>query len=192
MHKEPYLEPLYSALKDLVTWFQKGKCPGIIIGGLAASLLGRPRTTRDVDALVLCKQEDWPEFLELGKKLGFQARQEDALAFARENRVLLVRHQASLIDVDISFALLPFEKESLERAREFRIADVSIPLPSPEDLIIMKAVSHRPVDMEDIRCILDVNPELDFSHIEYWVKEFAKVLEMPEIYDETKKLMPPK
>ncbi len=189
MNKKPSLEPLYSALKDLVDWFQKTNCPGVIIGGVAVSLLGRPRTTRDIDALIFPDEKELPEFLEMGKKFGFEGRQKDVLTFARRNRVLLMRHRPTVTDVDISLGVLPFESESLNRAREFRIADITIPLPSPEDLIIMKAVAHRPIDLEDIRSVIEANPNLDFKRIEYWVKEFAKVLEMPEIFDDMNKLL---
>jgi hypothetical protein len=56
----------------------------------------------------------------------------------------------------------------------------------------MKAVAHRPIDLEDIRSILEVNPNVDLKRIRYWVKEFAKTLEMPEIWNDLKKLLPRK
>ena len=190
MNRNSSLNHLYSALKDLLCWFKEGNCAGIIIGGVAASFLGKPRTTRDIDVLAFPDEEELPEFLKLGKKFGFKGRQKDVLTFARENRVLLIRHQPTLTDVDISLGALPFEKESLKRASKFRIANITIPLPSPEDLIIMKAVAHRPIDMEDIRSVLEANPHLDFKRIKYWVEEFARVLEMPEIFADLKKLLP--
>ena len=190
MNKKLSLEPLYSVLKDLVRWFQEGNYSGIIIGGVAVSFLSQPRTTRDVDILTLVDDAEWPRLLELGKKFGFQSRQKDALEFAQQNRVLWVKHQPTSIDVDISFGLLPFERDIFKRAKKIKIANFTISLPSPEDLIIMKAVAHRPIDMEDIRSILEVNPNLDFKRIKTTVKEFADVLEAPEIFNDLKKLLP--
>jgi len=43
------LTPLLAVLRDLVAWLEYGKVPGVVIGGLAASLLGRPRLTQDVE-----------------------------------------------------------------------------------------------------------------------------------------------
>ncbi|MCK4244116.1 MAG: nucleotidyltransferase [Candidatus Omnitrophica bacterium] len=192
MNKKLSLEPLYSALKDLVGWLQEGNSSGIIIGGVAVSLLSQPRTTRDIDALAFLDEAEWPAFLESGKKFGFQPRQKDALKFAQQNQVLLVRHQPTLTDVDVSFGALPFEREVLKRAKKIKISNFTISLPTPEDLIIMKAVAHRPIDLEDIRSILEVNPNLDFKRIKRWVKEFAEVLEMPEIWTDLKKLLPKK
>jgi hypothetical protein len=53
----------------------------VVIGGLAASLLGRPRLTRDVDILVVVDESHWAGFLATGAKYGFVPRQSDTLAF---------------------------------------------------------------------------------------------------------------
>ncbi len=45
----PLLEPL-AALQRLLTQFDN---QGVIIGGIAASLLGQPRFTADLDAVIL-------------------------------------------------------------------------------------------------------------------------------------------
>ena len=59
------LAPLLAVLRDLVGWWKAGKVPGVVIGGLAASLLGRSRLTRDEDALVLVEEatggNSWPQ-----------------------------------------------------------------------------------------------------------------------------------
>jgi hypothetical protein len=68
----------------------------------------------------------------------------------REARVLLLRHAASRIDIDIAFAALPFERQALSRARWVHVSGLEVPLPTPEDLIIMKAIAHRPRDLADV------------------------------------------
>jgi hypothetical protein len=45
----------------------------------------------------------------------------------------------------------------------------------------MKAVAHRPRDAADIKGLLEANPALDRGHVKGWVKEFADLLESPEI-----------
>ncbi len=52
--------------------------------------------------------------------------------------------------MDLSLGLLPFEKQAIKRSKRFRIANIAFNLPTPEDLIIFKAVAHRPRDIEDI------------------------------------------
>src|SRR5262245_1549226 len=68
-------------LPDLMKWWRFQKTRGLVIGGLAVALLGRPRVTRDVDALILLAENLWPAFVEAGSKFGFFPRQSDTLAY---------------------------------------------------------------------------------------------------------------
>ncbi len=35
----------------------------MIVGGIAASILGRPRATRDIDALAVARDDQWTQLL---------------------------------------------------------------------------------------------------------------------------------
>ena len=74
--------------------------------------------------------------------------------FARRNRVVLLRHEASGIGVDVSLGMLPFEEEAVAHGAVQRIGDVDLRLPTVEDLIILKAVANRPKDLLDIAGIV--------------------------------------
>jgi len=174
------LSPL-AALERLLARFDG---QGIILGGVAASLLGKPRLTVDVDAVILLSVEDLPRLLEAAVQEGLEPRIADAEDFARHHRVLLLRHQESGINVDISLGMLPFEVEAVERRVVHRLGSLSIHLPTPEDLIIFKAVAHRPKDLLDIQAIIQGHPNLDRKRIAYWVREFSQALEMPELWDD--------
>ncbi len=183
------LAPLLAALGDLNAWLKATQTPGVIIGGVAASLLGRPRVTRDVDALVVLDETDWPHFLAAGEQLGFAPRRADALDFARQARVLLVQHVRSGIDVDIVFGALAFEEEVVANAKQVHVAGIGLSLPTPEDLVIMKAVAHRPRDLGDIEAVLDAHPELDARRVRRWVREFSRALGMPEVLTDLEKML---
>jgi hypothetical protein len=172
-------------------WWRTEHIPGVIIGGLAVALLGRPRVTRDIDALILIDDTRWKSFLDSGRSFGFVPRITDAIPFARDSRVLLLRHKRSSIDVDLSLGRLEFEHETVARAKRRRIAGVWIPLPTPEDLIVLKAIAHRSRDMSDIEGLVAVHSRLDSKRILRWVGEFAAILEMPELYDDLRPLLPP-
>jgi hypothetical protein len=183
------LGPLEEALRALVAWFDATETRGVIVGGVAASLLGRPRVTGDVDALVIVADEAWARFVADGAVHGIRPRRADAIAFARRSRVLLLRHQPSGIDLDVSLGLLPFEHELVSRARRRRVAGVALRLPTPEDLVVMKAVAHRARDLGDIEGIAAACPRLDRIRIRRLVREFADVLEMPEIVDDLERAL---
>ncbi len=183
------LAPLLAALRDLKNWMKIKQVPHIIIGGVAASILGRPRTTQDIDILVLLDERYWEEFLASGNQFSFAPRHSDSIKFAQKARVLLMRHEASGIDVDIVFGTLPFEKEAIAHSRFVMIGRMRIPLPRPEDLIIMKAISNRPRDQADIESILDAHPRLNWRRIRRVVRQFASAVEMPEILDDLERIM---
>ena len=183
------LSPLLDVLKDLAAWLEGQGVRGAVIGGVAASLHGRPRTTRDVDAVVWLGIVDLKEFLEAGARVGFSERVSDAIGFAARSRVLLLTHVKSRTPVDISLGALPFEEECISRASMMSVAGVSFPVVSPEDLIIMKAVAHRPRDIADIESVLDANPNLDTKRVRVCVREFASLLETPEILDDLDKVI---
>jgi hypothetical protein len=185
----PGLAPLRAALRALVAWLDVTGTRGAIIGGVAASLLGRPRVTGDVDALVLVDDDAWGAFLAAAAVHGIRPRRADILAFARRSRVLLLRHEPSGIDLDVSVGLLPFEHELISRARRRRVAGVDLPLPTPEDLVVMKAVAHRARDLGDIEGIVAAHKRLDTRRIRRLVREFADVLETPEIVEDLERAL---
>lgn len=189
MRKPRELNPLLEPLSVLQRLFKKTKCQGMIIGGVAASLLGKPRFTADVDALILVKDEEIPSLLKEAKQLGFKARLKNPVEFARKNRVLLLKHVETGIDVDLSLGLLPFEREAIRRSKQIKIGNITFNLPTAEDLIIFKAVAHRPRDIEDIAEIIKIHTKVDKAYIKKVVKEFAHVLEMPEIWSDVENVI---
>lgn len=183
------LEPLAAPLAAIQRLIEQFDNRGVIIGGVAASLLGRPRLTADADALLLLSVNDIPRLLELAGTVGLQPRLANVVEFARRNRVVLLQHVATGIGVDISLGLLPFEVETVERSVEHQVGAVRLRLPTPEDLIILKAVAHRPKDMLDIEAVVATQEHLDKKRIASWVQQFADLLEVPEIWTDLERLL---
>ena len=57
------------------------------------------------------------------------------------------------------------------------------------DLFIMKAIAHRPKDMEDIRTLVIKYPNLDIKRIKQWVTDFAEILELPDLWKQIEELL---
>lgn len=131
---EPVLQnDLMAALRDLARWTQPYVGRFSLIGGLAAVFLGRPRVTRDIDAVFWIEDCEIAQLMEQGAEFGYLPPLPDALEFALVNRVLLMRHQASAIEADLSLGLLPFELQTVEAARPRDFGGFVLPLPTPED-----------------------------------------------------------
>lgn len=190
MNQSDHLEPLLDALDAVQRLLSRFDNRGVIIGGTAVGILGRARYTEDVDAMFLLSSEDLPRLLTMAKEEGIKPRIENAIDFAKKNRVLLLRHTPTDTGIDISLGALPFEEEMVERSALYEVDDaLQLRLPTPEDLIIMKAVAHRPKDLEDIRTIAGKYPNLDVKRIEDWVRAFGEILETPELWDTIKPLL---
>jgi hypothetical protein len=186
------LVPLLAALSALVGWLREAEIAGVVIGGVAVSLLGRPRATRDVDAVMwLDDEQRLADLVNAASAHDLRPRLEDAVLFARQNRVLLLRHEGSSVDLDVALGGLPFEQEAIDQAIERTVAGVSIPLPRPEDLVIMKAIAQRPRDFADIEGLVAATPTLDNAYILRWVRDFAEALEAPELLYEVERRLRP-
>ena len=168
---------------------QQANIPAAVIGGVAASLLGHPRVTKDVDLVVLADDGDIARLLLLGREHGVAPRVADAVAFARESRVLLLKHEPSGIEIDLALAGLAFEREVIERAVERSVRGVSFRVATPEDIVVMKAIAMRPRDMADIGAILDAWHELDLPRIRGVLKAFTQALETDDFSAEFERLL---
>jgi hypothetical protein len=186
---EGSVDALRSALADLTNWLDAARIPAMVVGGVAASVLGRPRFTRDIDALVILPESDWQTALEDAAKFGIVPRIGQALEFARRSRVLLMRHAASGIDLDIILGGLPFETSAVESSRPYDVGGVSVRLPRVEDLLVMKAIARRPKDLEDIRGLLAAHPDADTGAARQWIREFATAASMPDMLEEFDQLL---
>ena len=183
------LAPLLAPISSLQRLLERLGGRGVILGGVATGFHGKPRFTVDVGAMVLASVNDIPQLLLFAKEEGIEPRIENVDGFARKNRVLLLRHTSSKVNIDISLGVLPFEEEAVERSVIHNLGTLSIRLPTPEDLIIMKAIAHRPKDLEDIRTIAEKYQTLDVERIQQWVSAFAEILEQPELWNQIEPLL---
>ena len=169
------------ALEAITRVLSSARVPAVVIGGVAASLLGRPRLTRDVDILVDLPEARWQEILTAVEASGIEPRIPEAFEFARRARVLLLTHRPSQIDIDVALGGLPFERDAVAAGQAHSLGSFDIRLPRVEDLMIMKAVAQRPRDLVDLEALLDAHPEADLDRVRKWVREFAVVAAMPDL-----------
>ncbi len=184
-----FLSPLLPALRALCELLKKSRKQGMIIGGVASSLLGQARLTIDIDATVMIDDEDVDRFLTQASTEGLSPRVRHSAEFMRRSAMLLLKHDATGIPIDINQGRIPFESLAVARAKIKRRGGISIPVPTPEDLIVMKAIAHRPKDLEDIRGIVESQPKLDIAYIQRHVQELGHALDMPELWKDISSLL---
>ncbi|HEY0683776.1 MAG TPA: nucleotidyl transferase AbiEii/AbiGii toxin family protein [Steroidobacter sp.] len=186
---EPLPTNLLKPLRDLGRWLDAIKAEAVVVGGVAVSILGRPRFTQDIDALAIISESEWSAAVDEAANYGIVPRINGAVEFARQSRVLLLKHQESSIEIDVILGGLPFEEDAVINAQRYAIGGVSVRLPKVEDLMIMKAVAHRPRDLQDIEGLLESHPNLDLRSVRQWVREFASVTAMSDVIEDFDKLL---
>lgn len=182
------MKSLDDAIRDVMRWLDGERLPGAIIGGVAASFLGRPRLTLDVDVIVLAGDLAWERVLDSAARYGLAARIDDPLEFAANTRMLLLRH-ASGIDVDVMLGGLAFDEALIARAMTVDAGPLRLRVARAEDLIVMKALARRPRDLADIETILDVQRELDLDYVRARLREFSAMLDAPEVQEEFERVL---
>lgn len=182
-------QTLLAPLADLGRWLEATRTQAVIVGGVAVSFLGRPRFTHDIDALAILSEQAWEGALAAAPAYGIVPRIEKPLEFARRTRVLLLRHTPSAIDIDVILGGLAFEQSAVEHGRVSKVSGVSVRLPRVEDLLIMKAIAHRPQDMQDIEGLLDAHPDANLDSVRKWVREFATATAMSDLIDDFERML---
>jgi len=137
-----------------------------LFGAQAVQVWGLPRLTADVDVTVRLRGENPSRFVAAMKTAGFDLRVADVDDFIRRPRVLPFVHRDSQIPLDVVLAGPGLEEEFLERARSVDLGGVTVPVISPEDLLVTKILAGRPKDLEDVHGILRERlGELDLSRV---------------------------
>jgi predicted nucleotidyltransferase len=128
-------EAVSRVLADAVAALEGAGIPYVLIGGLASSVHGRPRTSRDIDVLV--RHADALPALEALARAGFETEE--------TNPQWIFKARKDDVQVDLIFWLkgdIYLDEEMLERSEERDFDGVRVRVIPPEDLIVVKAVIH--------------------------------------------------
>ena len=169
---------LGGALRTVVGVLEGGGIPYMVIGGLANLVWGEPRTTTDLDITV--EARDTARFLTVAARCG-ELLGDDPREVAERGRLVPVRTDQG-VRVDFALATLSFETEAIERARRIALLGVDVRVVTSEDLIVMKSVSERARDHEDVIGIVRRQGEtLDVGRLDRILEGLAADLAEPAI-----------
>jgi predicted nucleotidyltransferase len=177
-------EPLIEAVGAVAAALDSLAAPSMIIGGIAVIAAGVPRQTIDVDATILGREATLDEVVSALARHGISPRISNALEFARERQVLLLIHDATGVNIEVSFAWLPFEEEALARATTIDVSGQTVRIAIPEDLIVYKAAAWRDRDRSDIERLLSIHfAAIDLQRVRALIVEIAAALDDPARVD---------
>ena len=122
--------------------------------------------TMDVDVTISLPPERARPLVAALLKSGFASRTDDLQAFFTRSRVIPLYHKRTRMPLDLVVARDSLEATFLERARPIDIGGVTVPVISPEDLVVAKLFAGRPRDLEDVRSVLGaLRDSMDLRHV---------------------------
>lgn len=169
------------ALAAFVSALQGSQIPWMVIGGIAIIARGVRRMTADIDAVVQGDRTDAPSLIRRLTKKRIVPRIDDAEAFVRESMVLLLRHEPTGVDFDVSFAWTAFEHDAIEACTDATFGNVVAPMARAEDLVVFKAMAARPVDIEDASALLLMHKDIDLDRVRRRLSELAAMADEPAL-----------
>ncbi|MBN2020426.1 MAG: nucleotidyltransferase [Sedimentisphaerales bacterium] len=163
------LEDVY---KKAVTFLNEEKYKYLIIGGIAAGVIGEPRVTADVDVDIIISRENVPVFLDKAKKSGFKFIKTRCLESAERTGVFQINYAD--FHIDFIVASTEIEIKAFERAKTRTLYGVKAFFPTPEDMILLKIIPGRDKDLLDAKNIaLRHKGKLDTRYLKDWATKLC-------------------
>ena len=159
----------------------------MVIGGVASGVIGYPRLTEDIDISISIRKSEVMSFIKNAEKEGYIVEKK-MLKRAQTTGTFQIKHGDSHIDFIITST--DFEAEALKRKKMLEIYGVIAPFPTAEDLILLKMVPARHIDLADIENIaLRHKGRLDEKYLLDWAMKLSDEAEDMRIYNEVEKLL---
>lgn len=148
---------------------QAAQIPHAIGGALAVGYYGEPRSTLDIDVNVFAPAGRWGAIREVLGPLGVDIEVEESeLERTGESKLGWGSNFIHLF-----FSSDPLHEEMRECVRSVPFDGETIPIVSPEHLIIRKALLDRTKDWLDIEQIFVATSPLDHEEIVSWLERLA-------------------
>jgi predicted nucleotidyltransferase len=177
---------LTRTLREITSLFDQMGLTYAVMGGMAVRVYGIPRPTYDIDFTVAIDRGRLPDLYAAVAALGYTVPEAHQGGWVDQVAGLpLIRLRLYLegrgVDVDLFLCESPFQNALLARRRLEQIDGLRVWFVSPEDLILLKLLAHRPRDMADIGDILFTQGQLDEAYLRQWAKELAVDAELEDV-----------
>jgi hypothetical protein len=137
-----------------------------LIGGHAVNAWAEPRFTADIDVTVAADADGIEAVRRALLSLGYRVVRAVGAELPSGPDFLRLARGPDDPPIDLQAAKTGFQKEVIRRARPGRP-----PIATPEDLIVLKLIAHRPKDIADLRSLIAI-PALDWDYVEGWAVEW--------------------
>jgi hypothetical protein len=151
-----------------------------VFGAQAAILYGAARFTEDIDVTVDVGALETSVLVAALEREGFAPRIHDK-AFIAQTRVVPIVYAATNTPIDIVLAGPGIEELFFEGARQIEVEGEVVPVASPEDLVVMKVLSGRPKDLEDVVSVLAAQEQFDEERARWLIGLLEQALDQSDL-----------
>jgi len=182
------MSSLAETFKKIIFFLKKNNYKYTVIGGIASSVIGNPRFTGDIDICLLINADEAEDFLIKAGKTGFKVNKNEMLGRIKETGTFQI--QDNRLHVDFIIVSTEFEKKVIERSKKTKIYNITALLPTPEDLILLKIVPGRPIDINDIEnIVIRHKGKLDIKYLNNWAMKLSDESQNMRIYNELQRIL---
>lgn len=179
---------LEDTYKKLVKFLNKEGVEYIIIGGIAAGVLGEPRMTGDIDVDVVLENKKLAGFLNNLKKTGFNVNIGQCIKRVKEAGVFQIKYGD--LHVDFIIASIDLEKEAIRRKKIIKLYGLKTFFPTMEDFILLKIIPGRTQDLLDIEKVIARHKgKLDIKYLMNWARELSDEAQDMRIYNKLRDIL---
>jgi hypothetical protein len=168
-------------IRKAITALNVSKIKYVVIGGIAAIFYGRPRTTMDLDIVVLIKNAKIKKLCESLKKNNFEVDEEEIKRAFRERTHVPIFFKNSPYRIDLKGVYSTLDKASLLNRKKVKLLGKSVWIESPEDVIITKLVYGSEQDLNDAKAIILNQKKLNLSYLSKRAKEEKVVKKLKKL-----------
>lgn len=166
---------VFLALKKVCQELDRRNVSAVLVGGLALPIWNYPRSTQDIDLLLLINNDQ--QLISICDSVDCQPRRRPAIVDLGSIRVLQaeLRPPGEYIEIDIDFLIgqSDFHTTVVNRAISIDYSELefTIRVATCEDLILLKLQSSRLIDLADCRRLIELNSNLDWDHLNTWARK---------------------
>jgi len=139
---------------DFTDILEKTKIDYVIVGGIAVSSWGNPRTTKDLDVIIVLKIEDIDELSKNLQENGFSTDREDIKDALKEKTHFTIFDKYSEYHIDAKGAYNEFDALTIKNKLVVLYEGHKMCIASPEDTIAHKLLFGGHQDIKDAQSIL--------------------------------------
>lgn len=177
---------IIKALNQVIEAIEELGVDYVIFGGLALGAWKRIRSTLDVDIMVIMKEKDLSYLIDIILKKGLRLDKEKSKVKLGEIALLrfIYFDEESLLDikVDIAVARGGFAEEVVRNRIKLNVFGKDLWFTRCEDLILLKMLSNRPIDIADAKELRRINKEvIDKDYLYRWAQELKIDTQLREI-----------